>query len=744
MRFRQYTIALLCTIAFSCSGLPLQSQKPVLSGDPSTYCALLNVSSNTRVFPPPPKPFMGISFIPVKLDQQILPCKNNNVIQIADVMSQTPAMEAGLKEGDVILALNGNPICQDTGDISVLFKNMVEQQKVGSTVKMDILRDGERINLSAKLIEMPAYHQPEAQHQFINGCEGYPRSLLEKTLFDQNTFSLFDTILSGLYQQSNYVHNIDWFYKKQFDPFQTKEFTYMIRHPLQAGLVAQELSGRLIERAEKKEWHIGDIMNILARLGDIELKSYPMTVEITFPGLIKIMEMTKERVEQSLKRLDPEEKNLLLEKALNPWDDDQWNTVLELILKIDLAEFSDAFSPLLSFLSERNLSLLREDLTNRFGNEKGAVLFEAVTPAGKVIVGGQGLNIYQEDAALILDLGGDDLYLNNAGGTRPGMPVSMVIDWGGNDLYLTKENFSQGSGVLGGGFLLDLSGNDYFYALDGSQGAGFLGVGLLYHGTGDSIYNARSFSQGVGQIGIGLIWNKNGDTRYLCSEAGQGLGIMRGAGILIDQSGNDYYQLGGLQPDFRDPLRSTLSMGQGFGKGLMPEKGKYGTSGGIGILIDESGDDTYSSDYFAQGASYYYGVGLLNDLSGNDRYISGRYAQGAGIHSSVGVFIDQGGDDFYYASFGVAQGVGHDFGVGYFEDKQGNDHYFGGILVQGAATRGGIGALIDTRGNDRYMCSDEGQAYSRDEGGIGILIDTEQKYDHMNKNRGPEPVKLGF
>lgn len=98
--------------------------------------------------------------------------------------------------------------------------------------------------------------------------------------------------------------------------------------------------------------------------------------------------------------------------------------------------------------------------------------------------------------------------------------------------------------------------------------------------------------------------------------------------------------------------------------------------GGIGMLIDKEGNDTYIADYFTLGASYYYGLGVLDDGAGDDQYLSGRYSQGAGIHSSVGVLIDRKGNDFYY-SFLIRppQGVGHDYGVGYLEDDRGDNRY---------------------------------------------------------------------
>jgi hypothetical protein len=223
-------------------------------------------------------------------------------------------------------------------------------------------------------------------------------------------------------------------------------------------------------------------------------------------------------------------------------------------------------------------------------------------------------------------------------------------------------------------------------------------------------------------MGTGLLWNGRGDTLYSCSLEGQGLGFFKGAGLLIDETGDDTYQLGGLKADFRDPEKSTVSIGQGFGKGLRQAEKKDGVSGGIGLLIDRSGNDTYLADYFAQGASYYYGIGILDDRSGDDRYIAGRYAQGAGVHSSVGVLLDRGGNDYYYASFGVAQGMGHDYGAGFLEDSGGDDAYWGGALVQGAATNGSIGVLTDSAGKDSYWCRERGQGFAEEADGMGVMI----------------------
>lgn len=665
-----------------------------------------------------PKPYLGIYLAPVIAESTPHPsCRENHVIQAAGILNGSPAAKAGLKKNDIILSLNDVPTCNDEGSVVGTFREAVEQQTPGAKIKLDILRNDQRLSITALPELRPLYLQPEAGHPEIGQCRTGP-SLLEKELHAENITSLFNNLLDELYIRSNMDHNPGLAIALKSNPLQLKEVTYAMRHPLSVGEAGRELSKRIIHALQDNS----RLLQGAAALLDIELPSPKAPAEISFSALLQIMDKAKNGIEEALSNLSPEEKALLQDKAINPWKDDQWNRILEISTKVDRAGLFRALSPLLSFLTTENLTLLKEDIINRFGSGRGPVLYEAMTNMGRVIVGGFGPDIYQEDAALILDLGGDDLYLNNAGGTRPGMSLSLVIDWGGDNHYISRENFSQGAGVMGGGFLVDLGEHATFSALDGSQGAGFWGVGLLFHGNGRATYTARRYCQGTGQMGIGMLIGGRGSDHYTCSYGGQGLGLFGGAGLLADSAGDDSYQLGGLEPDFRDPKKSTISLGQGFGKGLRSEEGLEGVPGGIGMLIDLQGSDKYSADYFAQGASYYYGLGILHDLSGDDQYISGRYSQGAGIHYSAGVLIDQQGNDSYYASFGVAQGLGHDYGIGFLEDSSGDNRFWGGSLVQGAATNGSIGILINPQKNSRQISVSKGQAYAEGKNSLGLMF----------------------
>lgn len=729
-----FVISALCAVMFL-----LAARTGVCAETPEqSYCRLLHLSQR----PEPktaPTSFLGIYLSTQEAPAAVPACAGRYLITAAGIVRGSPAQEAGILSDDNIISVNGKEVCGEKETLPAAFRKTIEEFPIGTAVVLTILHGDTQQDITVTLAQRPTQRQPEASYRYGSLCG--ERSLLEETIHAREHADELDNLSTGLYEMSNVVLNPGTPAEKDKNPLKTAAMTYLMRHPDSAGIAARDISDAVSASMHKAD-ALSSVFREAVRLIDAAPAADRAPEGITFPDLLGLLEQTRLRVDKVFEPLSTKDREALMSAAFEPWEDEQWNTLFEQSLLVNRQELFNAFMPLIAALNTNAIDQLKKDAAQRFADKTEPILYDATTPFGRVIVGGPGPNTYQHDAALILDLGGDDLYLNNAGGTREGMPVALVIDWEGNDRYISRQPFSQGAGLFGGGILIDLGGDDTFTALDGSQGTGIFGIGMLSHGSGSSVFQARGFSQAAARMGVGLLTNGTGNSVYACSRFCQGLGLYGGAGVMIDDGGDDRYQLGGLKPDFRDPEKATDSLGQGFGFGIRDDKGGANAAGGVGILIEHGGNDVYIGDYFAQGAAYFFGLGILDDRGGNDRYIAGRYSQGAGIHSAVGVMLDRSGDDSYYSSVGVGQGMGHDYGIGFLEDDHGNDSYWGGSLVQGAATRGSIGILFDQGGNDSYSSSAQGQAYGEN-GGMGVMINTPPGKDSVSRQTESDMIRIG-
>ncbi|MCA1813199.1 MAG: hypothetical protein LC624_04515, partial [Halobacteriales archaeon] len=267
---------------------------------------------------------------------------------------------------------------------------------------------------------------------------------------------------------------------------------------------------------------------------------------------------------------------------------------------------------------------------------QGSLVF--ASPDCSVLVGDAGPTTYTLPAALIVDEGGADRYLNNAGGGNGrsidgAPPVAMLLDLGaGNDVYASNVSgtgATQGAGYLGAGLLLDEGGDDTYTAsardlsVDGrfaAQGTALDGAGILWdQGSGSDAYASRNAAQGTGLIGFGLLLDEGGADRYSIpytfdSEATQGTGCYGGDGLLLDRgTGNDVYD------------------------GSIDDLQGMGCLGGLGLLYDAGGDDTYLDRS---------GWGELDGLT----VLQSGWGQGYGELGRVGLLLDAACDDVYTAA----------------------------------------------------------------------------------------------
>jgi len=708
-------------------------------------------------------------------------------ILVKEITKGSPADEAGLKTGDIITKINNETTTDKDGLNLINFKKTIETTGAGGVPELAVYRNDTEMVIKPKLIAKLLTNTTEPafsltwlnERSMSDSSRKSEKSFIDFAIQNETYKERLGTTIQRIGEEA-YVRE-GFQTNNKVNAFRLSIVDYLMLHPFDTTQIGQNIHDNLIDK------DIGIQVEFAAKLLDVgsplKIKqidaagSLQEQLQLIIDGLAPCVSLIKE----SFHNLSQEEAEFLYQNTQKVWLPNEKITpqditrLLALSQKVDLSKLFEAVSLLLNKLILLNFDQRTDTHTsqdviqtrilpfnlpepircqntqnNLCSNGRdtkdfaGDILFVQDTNVGKIVVGGTGTSYYYADAAVIIDLGGDDYYFNNAGASNKDIPVSICIDFSGNDVYHAANSFAQGTGRFGVGLLADCGGNDKYLGQDFSQGSCLFGVGLLLDNNGDDFYSGHVLNQGVGFFGAGMLNDLKGNDVYFSGQFAQGVGLTKGFGALIDAHGNDFYFAGGRYPDFRDPEKSFQSMSQGMGMGIRPEESIVGASGGVGVLIDQKGNDQYHGDYFSQGSGYYYSLGLLYDHEGTDKYYAGRYAQGAGIHSAIGLLEDKSGDDTYECSFGVSQGCGHDTGIGFLVDYSGDDAYRSATSSQGAGLEKGLGILADFCGNDSYHANDNSQGFStpsktEDVIGIGMLLDNQGDHDIFHE---PIPENL--
>lgn len=352
--------------------------------------------------------------------------------------------------------------------------------------------------------------------------------------------------------------------------------------------------------------------------------------------------------------------------------------------------------------------------------------WRVTTSWGDIILNGGDDHRYEGgNVLLLIDTGGNDVYLGYPSNRSVSNWASVVIDMRGNDRYLSDADLANrpvrqdpqrqeatGWGParanLGISMLFDAMGDDVYRTTSPGLASAELGVAYLSDGGGNDLYDAYTNSLAFAENGIAVLEDLGGNDRYQGFSAVQGHGAPGGFALLLDRNGNDEYTANNVDLDFPSPqtAQANTSMAQGAGVGRRADfLDGYSQSGGIGVLYDLDGDDVYSAGVFAQGVGYWEGVGMLWDRAGSDRYSAVWYAQGSSAHFAVGYLEDEAGNDTYTVTQNMALGAGHDFGIAMLLDRGGDDTYNAPNLSLGASNMNGIGVFMDFAGQDKYATS---------------------------------------
>ncbi len=437
-----------------------------------------------------------------------------------------------------------------------------------------------------------------------------------------------------------------------------------------------------------------------------QISAFPEGLEDVMVSLCEALLEAATKRQEAIKLLTTEERHKIIDSPLSymmsddrirnsQYVDREQLEIAQIMRKVDIAEITKGMQllldavevtrPKLEWIHKRTLAVKNDEL-----------FLEFKSPIGLILVGGPGINRYDRDAALIVDIDGSDVYCNNAGGCFPLRGgVALVIDVGGNDIYVDQRLGVQGSGILGLGLLIDYHGSDVYVGGDMSQGSGFAGLGMIYDEKGNDSYHAGVLSQGSGVFGVGLSVDVDGHDFISCDSMGQGFASTLGLGFLVNVYGRDNYTIGNADSILLD---RDSGFGQGASIGFFTDsyEQKANLWGGLGVLIDGHGNDTFFCNHHGQGSASHLGAAALIDCQGNDLF-DGRYkSQGYAEQLSCGMLIDQNGDDRYFS-----------------------DEY-----AQSCAIGQGAAFLLDYNGNDIYRLSRmKGQAYAEKDRSVAIHID---------------------
>ncbi|MFN2543628.1 MAG: hypothetical protein ABR600_03515 [Actinomycetota bacterium] len=252
---------------------------------------------------------------------------------------------------------------------------------------------------------------------------------------------------------------------------------------------------------------------------------------------------------------------------------------------------------------DASMPALRRAAASRSGAGRAASGCDLLDQSN-ICVGGVGDNVFTADEELIVDLGGNDTYRNNAGGAPNAtlQPVALVVDVSGNDTYAapSTEFMSQGGGGVGD-------------------------VGMLIDPIGDDTYSIVNDAQHSRSGGVGVSLSASAGAQ------GQGDGAVGGVGVFLDGAGNDTYRM-------TSTVTGASAGCAGHGEGFL---------GGSGTFVDGAGNDTYSLQ-----ARSLPKAAVLTDDDGNETPITqygsvGIAAQGFGFFAGAGLFSDGGGTDSF-------------------------------------------------------------------------------------------------
>jgi len=708
----------------------MSSRKPFWIGAPAVFVVAMGVITVSAESTYRGKVFLGVGggSVPLPEDDRYA---SKYGIQIARVPIGSTADKAGLKVGDTVVSIDGAEWAHEEIRLSRSFGKAGDKAVPGEMVNLLVLRASEGEGTpQVDSIDLPLVAYPrtaneqggtptnaEIRPDLVDHTPAYEalcRKLIDRFVLDDDCHDLLERIDRT---------------QRYPDPDRLALVRYVHRDPFKQEVISREVIDAIAthERDDTHFW-VDHAWSVLFFGDSARPPASPQFVggdlEAHLDHIVAVLNDAAELNAKAFADLDEAAIGMILDHQVGlfdafigfkmlSYDDDRdrqsgYVQLLDYAGRVHVALLLQQAATAQCLVDPVFLGSLQKAIEDSGADVGADIVRERDTPHGRIRITGTGRQRHVDDCAVLIDLGGDDVYANNQGGSMPGtIPTAVLVDFAGDDAYETLRPHAQGSGHLGTGILLDLAGNDSYIGRRFVQGTAFFGVGMLIDEQGDDTYRCGEMAQGVGHWGYGLLTDHAGRDRYEAHVVAQGVGLPGGYGLLHDGgSEGDHYYCKGSQASGYGTAGVFEGWGQGVGFGYRPY-----ASGGVGLLFDAGGPDRVEGGNFSQGGGYFYGVGILYNGGGSpDRYIGSRWAQGWSAHQAAGIMIEAGGNDHYTTRYAVAQGCAWDEGNALFIDEAGDDVYEGGGFSHGAAAMNGWSIFLELGGSDTYRYTDQARA----------------------------------
>lgn len=250
-------------------------------------------------------------------------------------------------------------------------------------------------------------------------------------------------------------------------------------------------------------------------------------------------------------------------------------------------------------------------------------------------------NAFPRDYVLSVDLGGNDVYDNNAGGSivfgggfivgdpatfgpcaagwcvggeyedaAVSITASLAIDVAGDDTYGV---YKTPSGK--GGSRDHLCTQGPLVRRIVVQGSGSGGIGMLVDLAGNDAYRGKTLAQGNGHVqGVGVLFDATGNDRYTAIRSAQGSSVLQGVGVQVDLAGDDVHEMKAPPGGIWNVDRNRCDAGERLAMGASVIQG-------ASLFLEASGNDVYDVDSQALGhVDAFAAAANFLDLGGLDAY----------------------------------------------------------------------------------------------------------------------------